>query len=66
MRELTEDEVAVIELLGEAATAAAALPELHPADVPEFVHHTHVLQNLIYARPAYEYRRSLGFPRPKR
>lgn len=54
MRDLTEDEKQVLMYTGMAASAAARLPELHTADVPEFVHHTHVLQNIIYARPAYE------------
>jgi hypothetical protein len=54
VRELTSQEFAVVKLLGEAASVAAALPELHSADMPEFAHHTHVLQNIIYARPAFE------------
>lgn len=53
-RDLTYAERAVIETLGRAASAAAQLPVLHESDIPEFVHHTHVLQNIIYARPAFE------------
>ena len=39
-----------LKLLGEAFNAFALLPTLHPADLPEFVHHIHACQNIILSR----------------
>lgn len=54
IRDLTAEERQVIELLGECASLAGALPELHRSDINEFVGAIHVCQNIIYARPAFE------------
>jgi hypothetical protein len=58
MRDLTPQERTVAELLGECAIKAAALPELHSSDMPEFCHAIHMCQNIIYARPAFEAERA--------
>lgn len=41
----------VLELLGQAFNEFHSLPKLHQADLPEFVHHLHILQNLVIQRP---------------
>lgn len=64
MRELTPNEQEVIDLLGSAADVAAALPEVHPSDRPEFCAAIHACQNIIYARPAFEHAKST-WPGPR-
>lgn len=50
MRDLTEEEWAVIELLAEATNAFAALPDHHPSDLREWAHEVHHLQYRVMAR----------------
>ncbi len=47
----TADERIVLEKLGEAFNAFNGLPKLHQADLPEFIHHMHILQNMVIQRP---------------
>ncbi len=54
MRDLTDAEQHVLDLLAEAWQGALELPGGHPADSPEMVHHLHAAQNIILARPAVE------------
>ncbi len=54
MRDLTDAEQHVLDLLADAWAGALALPPVHPADNPELVHHIHAAQNIILARPAVE------------
>jgi hypothetical protein len=49
---LTDDELEVARVAGEAATKFAALPPMHPSDLADFVHHVHALQSLVMARAA--------------
>lgn len=49
--EFTEGELRALKLLGQAFDAFAALPVMHHADVPEFVHRMHALQNIVMQRP---------------
>lgn len=54
MRELTQEELKLLELLRTAVVVFAGLPQAHPADMEEFVGATHVLQNIVLSRPATE------------
>lgn len=54
MRDLTEQEKAVLGALADAYNLAAALPLLHEADMREIGQALHVAQNIIMARPAVE------------
>lgn len=54
MRELTNQEKAVLHLLGQAWNELLMLPEIHPADRDEFLRAIHAAQNIILARPAEE------------
>jgi hypothetical protein len=47
----TAAEHEVLRLLGAAFNAFGNLPKLHPADLPEFIHYTHALQNMVIQRP---------------
>ncbi len=52
MRDLTEEEMAVLMLTRDLVSAFTALPELHVDDLPEFVKAIHSIQNIIMSRPA--------------
>ena len=52
MGKLTQEELKIVNLLGQAYNLFCALPELHPNDQGEFVYGVHVLQNLVMARGA--------------
>lgn len=54
MRDLTEEELEVLNLLRDATVAFAGLPQAHPADMMEFTVSIHDLQNIVLARPATE------------
>ena len=49
---LTADELKVLEGIGQAYSAFAALPEYHPADHDEFAFHIHAMGRIILARSA--------------
>jgi hypothetical protein len=49
---MTNAEMRVLDLLAEAHRAFLALPEMHPADLPEWVTDMHHLQNRVMAREA--------------
>ncbi len=49
---LTEDEIAVAKLVGQAYLAFRELPQAHPSDHDEFVFHTHALGRIVLARAA--------------
>lgn len=54
---MTNEEVEVLDLLGEAATAFASLPTEHTADLNEFVLAIHAAQNIVLSRAGLrEYR----------
>jgi hypothetical protein len=68
---LEDAEVAVLDLLGEAATAFAALQQEHTADIKEFVSAIHAAQNIVLGRCGMRsYRTLKGLPddwkRPQR
>lgn len=50
---MTDDERAVLDKLGEAASAFGLLPEVHASDLPEFVFAIHAAQNIVLARQSY-------------
>ena len=54
MRDLTDAEQHILDLLATVWMLAGSLPHVHPADAPELVHHIHAAQNIILARPAVE------------
>ncbi len=58
MRDLTEQEQLALGHLADAAHAVTRLPEVHPADLPEFAHIMHQAQNIILSRPAVEAQRA--------
>jgi hypothetical protein len=49
---LTEDELKVLEGIGQTYRAFAALPIYHPADDDEFAFHVHALGRIVLARSA--------------
>ena len=49
---LTDEELKVVESIGQAYEAFAALPVYHPADHDEFVFHIHALGRIVLARSA--------------
>ena len=49
---LTPQEIAVATLAGQVATDFAALPQLHPSDLPDVVFHVHAIQSIVMARSA--------------
>ena len=55
---MTEEEIHVLDLLGEAWNEFSKLPNSHPMDNEEFVHHIHILQRQVLAR---EGRRAMGY-----
>jgi hypothetical protein len=55
MRDLTDDEKAAVQLLGDAFNIHQQLPEAHPADRREFAAAVHAAQNIILARPGTEW-----------
>ncbi len=54
MRDLTDDEQHILDLLADAWAGQMALPGVHASDSPEMAHHLHAAQNIILARPAVE------------
>lgn len=54
MRDLTPEEQAAAQLLGDAFNAHQQLPEVHPHDAEEFMRAIHAAQNIILSRPATE------------
>jgi hypothetical protein len=54
VRNLTPDETAALNALGEAARLYAALPQVHPSDAWDFTHGIHACQNVILSRPSCE------------
>ncbi|KKN62971.1 hypothetical protein LCGC14_0506810 [marine sediment metagenome] len=54
MRNLTEEEYEVIDLLGQAATKFRVLKPVHPSDTSEFQIYVHACQNIVLARPGTE------------
>lgn len=54
MRDLTEEELFVVNLLGTAFNAFMALPKIHSADAPEYAQAIHKAQNIVLSRPAAE------------
>jgi hypothetical protein len=53
MIDLTPEERALVEQIGEVFNALGRLPQEHPADLTEAQIHVHALQNIVLARPAY-------------
>jgi len=49
---LTDDELAVAELIGQVYVRFAALPQAHPADLDEVAFHVHALGRIVLARAA--------------
>ena len=49
---LTEEELAVVQLVGRAYRAFSQLPQAHPSDHDEFVFHVHALGRIVLARAA--------------
>ena len=56
---LTPQERDLLDLSADLYNGFAALPEEHPSDAQEFVHHMHALQRIIMARPAHRELRQL-------
>ena len=54
MRDLTDAEQHVLDLLADAWQGALELPGVHASDGPEMAHLLHGAQNIILARPAVE------------
>ena len=54
MRELTEEEHEVLDLLGEALIKFSELPPVYPYDCKEFMALSVAAQNIVLARPATE------------
>ncbi len=54
MRDLTDAEQHVLDLLADAWQGALELPSVHASDGPEMAHLLHGAQNIILARPAVE------------
>ena len=50
---LSEDENECMNLSAEFFNKFKSLPVIHPSDLDEFIHHLHVLQNIILSRAAY-------------
>lgn len=55
MRDLTNEEQLLLNKLGKCASEAADLKQLHPSDLPDFVAAVNQAQNIILARPAFEF-----------
>lgn len=51
MSKLTNKERELTEALGECWSAFEKLEEQHPSDHDEFIHHIHILQRQVMARP---------------
>lgn len=49
---LTDQEILLLETLGDCWNEFAELKELHSADKGDFAHHIHALQNIIMSRAA--------------
>jgi hypothetical protein len=49
---MTREETDLVRLLAQATNRFADLPEHHPSDLTEWVHHVHALQNMLMARAA--------------
>jgi hypothetical protein len=49
---LTPQEVHVTDLVGQAATMFATLPQMHPSDMQDVVFHVHAIQSIVMARAA--------------
>lgn len=56
MRELNENEKAVLECLVKAWNIMLKLEKIHPQDQREFATNIHALQNIIMSRPTVEVR----------
>ena len=54
MRDLTEKEHEVLDLLGHAVIKFAELVPVHPSDIGEFQTFVHGCQNIVLARPVFE------------
>lgn len=60
---MTPEEVEVADLLGEAASKFASLPQEHTADIDEFCLAIHAAQNIVMGRAGMRgYRRIKGLP----
>lgn len=59
---MSEQELRVLNMLGEAFNEFQKLPVLHYSDLPEFVHAIHAAQNIILARAGL---REAGVIRPE-
>lgn len=57
---LTEQEQALVNLLGQCFNAFKQLPIYHPSDMDEFVRAIHAAQNIVLARPGYASQPHLG------
>lgn len=58
MRDLTDKEWQVVNMLGEAWNVFTQLEPSHPSDLEEFAQAVHVAQNIVFARPATEVAKS--------
>jgi hypothetical protein len=56
---LDHDELEVLDQLGDVASAFAALPQEHAADIDEFVAAIHAAQNIVLSRPGIRSYRKL-------
>lgn len=54
MRDISEEEDAVLALLARAWNTFVELPVIHPCDRAEFCQAIHVAQNIVLSRPAVE------------
>lgn len=59
-----EAEREVLNLLGSAFNAFSLLPEMHKADLDEFVHHIHGAQNIVLTRAGLRAQRKLDSEKP--
>lgn len=54
MRGLSEKEKEVLRLSGELWNQFIELPTIHPDDNNDVRFHIHAIQNIVFARPAFE------------
>lgn len=50
---MTKDEIEILDMLAVANNKFKELPQLHPSDIPEFVHAVHNAQNIVMSRAAH-------------
>lgn len=60
VRQLTPEEIKVLDLAGETMALFSQLEQVHPSDLGEMQFHVHGIQNIVLARPAYESMRHGG------